>query len=203
MSGVATAVAVTGAYTANKASKAQRTAADQASALQREQSGIARGDLSPYREFGAAQLGDLGNWLSGPESAFQKPTWEEIQADPGYASRLGAIENSAAARGSLFSGNALRDIGEFGASEYDRNLARRQNELAQRMSLANIGQSAAAGSAGISQGLGNSLAGLTMQSGQAQAQGYGDIGSSIAGGIGAYQGQQQWNDFLNRAYPEK
>ena len=171
-------------------------------AFQREQSGIAREDLSPYRKFGQEQLGEMQNWLQTPEGQFQAPTMEEVQASPGYDTRMGAVENSAAARGSLFSGNALRDIGEFGASEYDRAYGRKQNEyqneLAKRMGFANLGYGAAGGSAGISQNLGQRLSQNETGRGAAKARGYNDMASSVAGGIGAYQGQQNWNALLDK-----
>jgi hypothetical protein len=182
--------------------KSQQKAADAAAAAQREQSALARADLSPYREFGAEQMGEMQNWLATPEGQFTAPTMEEVQATPGYATRMGAVESSAAARGGLFSGNALRDIGEFGASEYDRAYGRRQteyqNELNKRMGFANIGYGAAGGSAGISQDLGSRLAQIETGRGASKAGMYGDMGSTIAGGIGAYQGQQNWNSLLDR-----
>ena len=178
----------------------------EAAKIQARQAAQARGDLTPYREFGASQLGNLQNWLSQSGYGAQEPTMAEVQASPGYASRLGAIENSAAAKGSLFSGNALRNIGEFGSSEFANERARRQQqyqqELANRLGLVNLGQSSAAGSANIAQNLGTSLGNIAMQGGQNQANMYGDIAGNIAGGLGAYAGQQQWNDFLNRAYPK-
>lgn len=193
----AAAAVVKGASDKRAADKAQH-ARDAAAATEREQAAEAARYLEPYRKFGEGQLGDLQNWLAGSGGAFHQPTMEEIQATPGYASRLGAIESSAAARGSLFSGNALRDIGEFGASEYDREIGRRQNELNQRLQLVNLGYGAAGGQAGISQGLGSSLAGLQRERAQADSAYYRGLGDTVSSGLGAYQGQQNWNAFLKK-----
>lgn len=161
-----------------------------------------REDLGPYREFGYGELEDYENWLASPEGGY-RPTAEDIYASPGYETRLGAIENSAIARGGLLSGNAMRDIGEFGASEYDRELARRNMERASRMANINIGYGAAGGSAGLAQDYGRQVAGLYGQQGRSEADMWGNVGGTIAGMAGAYQGQQDFNAFLDRAYPEK
>lgn len=178
--------------------QSQDAASKRQEELLRQQNALAQAQLAPYTEFGAEQVGELRNWLAGPGGAFQKPTMEEVQASPGYASRLGAIESSAAARGGLFSGNALRDIGEFGASEYDRAIARRRAELADRLGVAGMGMGAAGQTAGLASGLGTNLTNLAGQRGQRQAGMFGDIASNITGGIGAYQGRQDWNAFLER-----
>jgi len=198
----AAAAAAIGAISANQQAQEQKRAANQAEERFRSSSGEAGGYLAPYRQFGERRLGEFENWLSSPEGTFKAPTMEEVQAGAGYKSRLGAIESSAAARGGLFSGNALRDIGEFGSAEYGTEYARRQNqfqnELAKRQSLANIGYGAAGGAAGISQDLGQRLAQLDIGRGQAASQAYGQATSGITGAIGQYQGQQRWNDYLDR-----
>lgn len=198
MSGVVVATTVAKGVADKRAADKAQHAADAVGTSQRQQTAKAQRMLSPYRKFGEEQLGGLQNWLAGPGGAFQQPTMEEVQGAPGYASRLGAIESSAAARGSLFSGNALRNIGEFGASEYDREVGRRQNELAQRLQLVNLGYGAAGGQAGIAQGLGQSLAASNIARGQAQSAYASSLGDTVSGGVGAYQGQQRWNDFLKR-----
>lgn len=203
----AAVAAIANLVTANEQNKAQKYAAGEARMSQEQQAARARADLAPYREFGARQVGELQNWLGRPEGQFRAPTMEEVQAGQGYKSRLGAVEGSAAARGSLFSGNALRDIGEFGASEYGQEYGRKQteyqNELAKRMSLANIGYGAAGGSAGIAQNLGQSLANIQTGQGAATSRAIGSAGSGVSGAIGQYQGQQNWNAFLNRIGSEK
>lgn len=199
--GAVAAVAVKTVADKRAADKAQKSS-DAASNLQRQQSAEAQAMLEPYREFGTRQLGELQNWLATPEGQFRAPTTEEVTASPGYASRMGAVESSAAARGGLFSGNALRNIGEFGADEYGREYNRRQteyqNELAKRMGFANIGYGAAGGGAGISQNLGQRLSQIQLGSGAAQAGYQSGVGSTIGAGIGAYQGQQNWNALLDR-----
>lgn len=205
MSWIATAVVATGvgtSYLGGKAQKDSNQAALDATSQQYEQG---RADLGPYRNFGTDQLKQYENWLNSPGGAFRPPTQEEVEASAGYGTRLGAVENSAVNRGGLFSGNALRGIGEFGASEYDREYARRQNEyqneLAKYMGNVNLGYGAAGGSAGLAQNYGQQAANIYQQQGQNQANMYGNIGGTIAGGAGIYQGNKDWNAFLDKAYP--
>ena len=187
-----------GAGAASNAAAQQRAAQERMLRQQMEMT-------APYREFGAEELAAMRNWLSSPEGQYRPPTMEEVQAGPGYASRLGAVESSAAAKGSLFSGNALRNIGEFGASEYagarQRGIEDYMNEYNRRMGRVNLGYGAATGGAGQIAQATPAIAGTYGAQGNAMAQGIGDIASSITGGIGAYQGQQNWQDYLNRAYP--
>jgi hypothetical protein len=177
-----------------------RKGAGAASASAERQAAIARGDLSPYREFGAESLTGLKDWMASPEGQYRDPTMEEVMASPGYESRLGAIESSAAARGGLLSGNALRNIGEFGEAEFGAERNRRMqdwtNNFNRRMQMVNLGYGAAGGSAGISQNLGSQLSNIDMMRGQQSAQ---NIQNLVGGGMGLYgmhQGQQQANKFL-------
>jgi len=187
----------------DKKAKSDKDAENRRLAAVKAGGDTARGDLAPYREFGEEQLAGLQAWQASPEGQFQAPTMEDVTSSPGYESRLGAVESSAAARGSLFSGNALRNIGEFGSSEYGKEYNRKQteyqNELNKRMGFANLGYGAAGGSAGLAQNLGQRLANLTTNPAapsQALQQGFGQA-------AGSYQGQQNWNSFLNRIGSEK
>jgi len=197
------AAATIAAVSANETNKSnKKSAAAQRAALEK-QNALARGELSSYKEFGGEQLGDLQNWLASPEGAFSNPTPEDIRNSPGYDTRLGAVENSAAARGSLFSGNALRNVGEFGASEFDREKGRRQNELSNRLGLVNLGYGAAGGSAGLAQNLGQSLSGVEANYGRQRAGTINQTGSAVAGAVGGYQGEKNWNSFLDKSYRSK
>ena len=115
---------------------------------------------------------------------------QDFEADPGYAFRLSegqkAIERSAAARGGLQSGSALKAAARFGqdmgsqeyANAFNRYQINRSNQLNPLQSLMGAGQSAtntmtsAAGQAGQNQ------ASNIYNAGQARASGY--VGSANA-----------------------
>ncbi len=203
MSWWATGTAVGGAIHQNiNEADASKRAQD----AEREGEARAQARLDPYRQFGEQELTNMQNWLTSTGGQFQAPTAEDVTASPGYESRLGAVESSAAARGSLFSGNALRNVGEFGSDEYSREYNRKQteyqNELSRRMGFVNLGYGAAGGSAGLAQNLGQRLAGYETGLGASQSRAIGESSSAIAGGIGQQQGQTNWNNFLT-AYKDK
>ncbi len=197
----AAAVSVVGSQMAGDA---QSEAASQSRRMQRRQERRARGDLAPYREFGEQEMAGFQDWLSSQEGQYRDPTMEEVQAGPGYETRLGAIESSAAARGGLLSGNALRDIGEFGASEFGRERSRRRenymDEFNRRMQRVNLGYGAAGGSAGLTSSFTPGMAQTYGQQGAARAGAYQGMGSAITGAAGSIQGQNMWDDYMNNRY---
>lgn len=183
-------------------SAAQAGAASDSRAMQERNLAQSRADLAPYREFGADELGGFQDWLASQGGQYADPTMEEVMASPGYETRLGAIENSAAGRGGLFSGNALRDIGEFGASEYDRTRGRKRenymDEYNRRFGRVNLGYGAAGRSAGLTSAATPGMSSTYTQQGNA----FGDMGSALAGAAGEYAGNKRWNQYLDRAYPK-
>lgn len=188
-----------------------------------------RQDLAPWREYGEGQLGEFEDWRQrtrapsvwggiGDEPVYGgDPTMEDVMSSPGYATRLGAIENSAAAAGGLFSGNALRDIGEFGASEYERTRQRGIEDYGREVSAygrkysrgaeqygrdvgaytdeynrwmgrMNIGYGAAGGSAGLGAAYAPGVGATYNQEGRATADMYNEFGQAIGTGAGIYAG---------------
>lgn len=166
----------------------------------------------PWQEAGTGAVNRLAAGLAqGGEFAtpFSQTNWQQ---DPGYAFRLAegnkALNQSAAARGGLISGNALKAAQrygqEMGSQEYqnafNRYYSERNNMLSPIQSLAGVGQSsaqslgAAAGQYGSNVGnlamtnaanQGNAL----MAQGNARASAYTGLGSSAGqalGGIGNY-----------------
>jgi hypothetical protein len=151
----------------------------------------------------------------------------DFQADPGYQFRLDqgqqALERSAAARGGLLSGAALKDANNFAQGQasqewqaaYDRFNTNRAAKMNPLLSLAGSGQvasgalgSAATGAANSgSAALGEygSAVGQNLTgAGNARASGY--VGSTNAIGSGlsqAYNGYQQNRlfDLLNKSTP--
>jgi hypothetical protein len=139
----------------------------------------------------------------------------DYQADPGYAFRLKeglkALDASAAARGGMISGAALKAAGRYGqdyasneyANAFNRYQTNRSNQLQPLQSLMGVGQTAtnatsnAAGAYGAAAGsnalqAGNALASGAVGSANAWNSALGGVGkafnSSTYGGGGGYQG---------------
>lgn len=158
----------------------------------------------------------------------------EFQADPGYAFRLAeglkALEQSAAARGGLLSGNTGKNLQRYGqnlaSQEYSNAFNRFQQERAARTGLGQMeyGQFAGERSARLlplmqaaasGQGLTSNIAGQMANLGAAQAAGAGQIGAAqaagtmgmanaLAGGVGQagnlYMQQQMLNALQRPTY---
>jgi hypothetical protein len=160
-----------------------------------------RADLAPYAGFGGRQLGQFENWLNTTNAPTYggDPTMQDVMASPGYDMRLGAVENSAAARGGLFSGNALMDISEFGAREYDRARDRGiedynresqayNDEYNRRYGTSGMGFGAASNMASMGPGYANAMAGSRRNEAESQAGMYDAWGNRIMSGIGTIAG---------------
>jgi hypothetical protein len=219
--GVAGAVAIGGAaLTASMQAKASKEAAqtqaasaDEATALQREMYYQQREDIAPWRRAGVQALGGLQRMIrQGPGTpfnapprlglgrfAFTPPTPESLATDPGYQFRLRsgqqALEGSAAARGGLLSGGALRGLTEFGqqlgSQEYQQayNRALGENELRYGRALTgnqeryNRALAEWQSRQGLQQQQYNRLAGLANV-GQQANQYLGELGGSYAQNVG-------------------
>jgi hypothetical protein len=128
--GLALAAAGVGAaasvYSANKAASAQTHAADSANALENSQYDQTRSDQAPYRTTGYSALSRMSDLLglSGNTSAdgygsLNKPfTGSSVATDPGYQFGLNqgvkTAQDSAAARGGLYSGATLKALTQYG-----------------------------------------------------------------------------------------
>lgn len=133
------------AFSSQKAAKAEKRAAQAASGIQQQQYEETRNDLAPYRNSGAGantQYSDLMG-INGGEA--RNAAFSNYQQDPSYAwqrqQAIDAVQGSAAARGSLFSGNTLRSI-----SDRTQNIANTDysNYLQRLSGLSNQGENAAA-----------------------------------------------------------
>jgi hypothetical protein len=132
----------------------------------------------------------------------------QFQADPGYAFRLSegqkALDRSAAARGGLISGNALKAATgygqEMGSQEYTNAFNRYQQERAAKLqplqSLAGVGQTTAAGLGAA--GAANANAMGNYMTGGAAASAAGQVGAAnaITGGLGTYMNYNQSNNLI-------
>jgi hypothetical protein len=187
-----------GSRSASKAADVQAAAANRAAELQNEQFQQTRQDFAPYRAAGEQALNKLI-----PLSDYTKFGMDQFQQDPGYAFRLSegqkTLDRSAAARGGLISGAALKAAGrygqEMGSQEYQNAFNRYQTErnamLNPLQSLAGIGQTTtqqlgqfgAANAANVGNAYG--------AAGQAAASGYMGQANAISGGLGQYMNYNQ------------
>ena len=216
---------------AGKATQAQRDIADQQVALQREQY-LKQLELNePFRQAGLTGQNMLLAQLQGgpyasakfggvegydPASVMRNFGAGDFQADPGYAFRLSeglkGMNATAAARGGLLSGNALRAGQEYGqqmgsqeyqnafnryqanralqAQEYgnafNRFQTERTNTLAPLQSLAGVGQSATQQAQQAAQNYATGASGALGNFGNAQASNIIGQGNARASGyVGA------------------
>ena len=212
---------------AGKNTQAQRDIADQQIALQREQY-LKQLELNePFRQAGLTGQNMLLAQLQGgpyasakfggvegydPASAMRNFGAGDFQADPGYAFRLSeglkGMNATAAARGGLMSGNALRAGQEYGqqlgsqeyqnafnryqanralqAQEYgnafNRFQTERTNTLAPLQSLAGVGQSASQQAQQASQNYATGASGALGNYGNAAASNIIGAGNARASG---------------------
>lgn len=234
--------AAVGAYASNKASKKQAQSARDANDLQREiadeQTALQREQYNKNIELNQPVIDARNSSLSRLQqlmgltaggadngSAMRDFGTADFQSDPGYAFQLAegqkAQERSAAARGGLLSGGAVKDSLRFSqglASQdyqnaFNRFQTNRSNKLNSLQSLAGLGQTAAnslsnAGqnmANGIGSALGNygAAAGANITgAGNARASGYvgaaNAIGNGLSQGYNMYQSNQLMNQMNNQ-----
>ena len=206
---------VIGAASAKSAANTQASAADRAAELQRQQFEQTRADQEPWRQAGINALGEMQRTAGNVPGAF-KFGMDQFQQDPGYAFRLSegqkALDRSAAARGGLISGGALKAATRYGqdmgSQEYQNAFNRaytgygtdvaRENQLYNRQAaMAGIGQT----STNLMNQAGQNYAtnAGNMITGGAAAQGAGQVGmaNAFTGGLGTYLNYTQGNNLLN------
>jgi hypothetical protein len=133
----------------------------------------------------------------------------DFTADPGYAFRLSegqkALDRSAAARGGLISGAALKAAGRYGqdmasqefTNAFNRYQTNRSNQLNPLQSLMGAGQSAT--NFLNTTGAANAANVGNLITGGAAAQAAGQVGAAnaITGGLGTYLNYSQGNALTN------
>jgi hypothetical protein len=185
---------------AKKATRAQENAANRDIAFQTETRDLIRGDLAPYREGGVAAQRAIDFELG---LAARPEVYQGFTATPGYDFRMrqgqDALEASAAARGGLYSGAAMRDALKFGqdygSNEYGNYFARLGARADTGMNAAQMsGQASQQAAAGVSNSLGNI--------GNAQAAGAIGSANAITGGIQNMLGVWNYQRQMNAANPQ-
>jgi hypothetical protein len=199
--GIATVGAVgsslIGAAAAKKAGRVRAEAAERTAELQAQQFQETRADLAPWRTIGAQALGQYADMLGVPRTAGAEvaaaPDRSAFFESPGYQFRLGegirAVERSAAARGSLQSGAAMKAVQRYGEGLAGQEYG---NYMAQLGGLAGAGQQAVTqtgvfgAQAAGARGAAGERAGAARASGYLGAAGQYQQGIADVAGFGGY-----------------
>jgi len=213
MTWVATAIvgsAVIGGYSANQAAKTQARSAAEATAAQERMFNRQVELQEPFRQAGVNALPELI-----AASRYDPFTMSKFQQDPGYAFRmkegLRALENTAAARGGLLSGNAMRGLTRYGqglaSEEFGNAFNRYQAERAARLnplqSLAGMGQTNAANIANQAGQFGQAMGANIIGAGNARASGYMGTANALSNALGQGLNYYQNQQLMARMFPQQ
>lgn len=177
---------------AGKAADVQAQAAREANELTWKMFNQSREDQTPWREAGGNALSQLTNRLAPGGDFSHNFSAQDFQADPGYEFRLSegmrGINNSAAARGGVLSGAALK-----AASKYNQGFA--SNEYSNAFNRYNTNQTNQFNRLASIAGVGQQSAQQTGQQGMAAAQTAGNnlLGAGNARASAYVTGGNQWS----------
>jgi hypothetical protein len=150
---------------------AQREALELSLGEQRRQYDTTRADFEPWRTTGIGAL----EQLRGLQDYDPTPTAASVMAEPGYQFGLtqgrDILEGSAAARGGLYSGRALRELTQYGndyattkyGDAWNREQANFGNRWGRLAGLAGVGQSATQQVSAAGQNMANAASGMYGQ----------------------------------------
>jgi hypothetical protein len=189
---------------AEKAANVQAGAADRSAELQYKmyQEDVER--QKPFYNVGVNALPELVQ-----ASKYTNFGMNQFQADPGYGFRLKegqkALERSAAARGGLISGGALKAAQrygqEMGSQEYMNAFNRYQTERAARLnplqSLTGMAQTTANTLGTSGQNLASNVGEAYQGAANARASGYVGGANAITGGLNQYLNYSQGQNMVN------
>ena len=184
------------AYGSRKAAKAQRQAADQASATEERMLERQLAETKPFRDLSLQQLNRLAE-LYGPEGQYVKtPTMDQLAIDPGFSFRLSEGEKALArmqsARGQLFGGGAIkagvRYGQEMGSQEFQNAYNRLMNQRATvtnaLLGIGGYGPAIAGQNAAAIGSAGSDIANIQLGAGQARASGYLGQANALSNALG-------------------
>lgn len=237
--GAAGSIAASGsqANASENAANVQQTDQQASLAEQQREFNINQQNQAPWLQAGTQGIGTLSGLLSTPGQGlltpwtqqFQAPTADQAAQTPGYQFQLQqgneALQNSAAARGGLLSGNTLTAMDQYSQGLASTNYQQVYNNALQQyqqsynifqgnqtnefnrlaalsgvgqqtaQSLGSQGQAAASNIANINATSGQQIGQSLQNAGAATASGYAGIANSLNGGIGNYL------SFLNYSNP--
>jgi hypothetical protein len=177
-----------GGSAAKKAAGIQADAATYAADLQKEQFDKQIELNAPFREAGLTAQNKLLDYMglsAGAGGKYAKDfSMADFQQDPGYAFRMSeglkALDRTAAARGGMLSGGALRGATRYGqdmasqeyTNAFNRYQTNRANQLNPLQSLMGSGQTAAGQVGAAGQAYASNAGNAYMNAADARASGY-------------------------------
>lgn len=175
-----------GAKSAKSAASTQAASADRATDLQREMFEKQLELQQPWQEAG---VNALARMRSGDVMG---------SMDPSYKFRLGeglkALERSAAARGGLISGGALKAAQRYGQDFASQEYGNAYNRLA---AMAGIGQTATNQLGANAGQYATGAGGLMTDAARARASGYMGSANALSQSLGQYMKYSSDQDFIN------
>ena len=207
-----------GASAAKKAARTQAASADRAADLQQEQFERNIELNAPFREAGLTAQNKLLDYMglsAGAGGKYAKDfSMADFQQDPGYAFRMSeglkALDRTAASRGGMLSGAALRGATRYGqdmasqeyTNAFNRYQTNRANQLNPLQSLMGAGQTAA-GQVGLAgQNYANQAGNAYMNAGNARASGYVGSANAWSNALGGAANMYNQNQMLDRFFPQ-
>jgi hypothetical protein len=182
--------ALLGASASKSAANTQAASADRATELQERMFNKQLELQQPFQEAGVNALNKMqsGNVMG--------------MMDPSYQFRLGeglkALERSAAARGGLISGGALKAAQRYGQDFASQEFGNAYNRLA---SMAGLGQTATGAQSNAAGQFGTNAGNLMTGAGAARASGYVGGANALTGGLNQYMNYTQNQNLMNRLLP--
>ena len=222
---IATTAISTGAniYLSGKAASAQKKAAELQAQTAKDTLTSQQAIAAPYTTAGAYGVNELARQLgvagdsssAGYGSLMKDYDPSTFAADPGYGFRMAegqkALERSAAARGGLLSGSAMKGTLNYAqglaSQEYqnafNRYTAQRDTRYNMLRGLTDVGAGAAGSMVGAAGTAGANTATAQGNAGAAQASGYVGAANAVTGGlsnISSYYQNKPLNDMLANYY---
>ena len=207
-----------GGKAAKSAANTQAASADRATELQREMYEKNIELNAPFREAGLSAQNKLLDYLglsAGAGGKYAKDfSMADFEQDPGYAFRMSeglkGLDRTAAARGGMLSGAALRGATRYGqdmasqeyTNAFNRYQTNRANQLNPLQSLMGAGQTAAGQVANAGQDYANQAGQNYMSAGNARASGYVGNANAWSNAIGNAYNQYNQNQLMNRIFPQ-
>ena len=206
--------ALLGGSASRSAASQQSDAAKQASELQRQQFSEQALLQEPFRQVGIRALPQLEAQRNMMPGAFTGKV--NLGQDPGYAFRLSegqkALDRSAAARGGLISGGAMKAAQRFGQemgsqeyqnaynralTGYNADVAREATGYNRLAALAGYGQTATGQIGAAGQNMASNVGNLMTSGAAAGAAGTVGQANALTGGLSTYLNYNQGNNLVN------